>query len=475
MIKGFGSFGFAEISCLCCAFLLATQLSLANPFPDSEKVPRDENLHHVDGFPIGLSLLRSSNDKRLKAAGGKSVIRIDIAWSADESYQIEKVSIDKSGTSALYNRSTTTPKQGSYVGVLRDANTNVALAYDSIGTGRRYRKLARSIAFRFPNPNKSVILELIAENPLSGKMEQVLRQRVDVDSTESEEVQFEHILLKEASHAQKLEVVIYAEGYKAGTKDKFWRDAQRVIQALTGSDFPGLDRMQISAVFSESKLALGQPPSRPSPEVKERDSFLGLYYPHWDQFGRWYHVVYPTNEKKFRRRLALVPYDYPIVLINSSDYWGVGNYMSHTAVPSDSSQFSYLLRHELGHFFGLNEEYQDGGPTELEFAPDIYEPWSQNITFLRSPLLGLLKWKAVVSPSTPLPTPSRYWSRGVFGAYRGGYAESEVAGAHSHKPGLDCTMDRGRTFCEVCRHAIEEVIADDIGPANLKPRISSSF
>ncbi len=86
--------------------------------------------------------------------------------------------------------------------------------------------------------------------------------------------------------------------------------------------------------------------------------------------------------------MATVPYDYPLVVIDNADYWGVGNYMSLTVVPAaNSSYFTYLLIHEFGHFFGLNEEYEEGGRTELEFAPQQDEPWSQNITFLPDPLM----------------------------------------------------------------------------------------
>src|SRR4029078_1103016 len=146
--------------------------------------------------------------------------------------------------------------------------------------------------------------------------------------------------------------------------------------------------------------------------------------PYWDNFGRWYNVVYPTNENKFRNHLAVAPYDYPLILINNSGYWGVGNYMSLTAIPArNSTYFTYLLLHEFGHFFGLNEEYEGGGPTELEFAPGISEPWSQNITFLRSRELASLKWNRFVKETTPLPTPRDLWrsSNPLYGAYAGGY------------------------------------------------------
>ena len=43
------------------------------------------------------------------------------------------------------------------------------------------------------------------------------------------------------------------------------------------------------------------------------------------------------------------------ILVNSDGYWGVGNYLSFTAIPANNATyFSYLLLHEFGHFFGLS-------------------------------------------------------------------------------------------------------------------------
>ena len=82
--------------------------------------------------------------------------------------------------------------------------------------------------------------------------------------------------------------------------------------------------------------------------IPEKDSFLGLYFPYWNNFGRWYNVVYPTREARFRKSLATVPYDYALAILDDSAYWGVGNYRELTAVPANSFQFTYLLTHELG-------------------------------------------------------------------------------------------------------------------------------
>jgi hypothetical protein len=172
-------------------------------------------------------------------------------------------------------------------------------------------------------------------------------------------------------------------------------------------------------------------------------------------------VLYPTSEECYREAIGRVSYDYPLILIDSADYYGVGNYRELTAVPARSSQFGFLLMHELGHFFGLNEEYESGGKTELAFAPGIHEPFSQNITFLRDP--NQLKWNRFVRSETPLPTPRSSWTgQGPFGAYVGGYAETEPLNT-SHKPGLECTMEKDVGFCPICLGSIRNEIVFDMG------------
>ena len=240
------------------------------------------------------------------------------------------------------------------------------------------------------------------------------------------------------------------------------------MRTLQEEHFPGVEHMSFYGVFHASNNRLGFATDLGMP-VPERDSFLGLYYPYWDDFGRWYNVIYPTREDKLRTGLALVPYDYSIILVNSAAWWGVGSYMAYTAIPAaTANSFNYLLMHEFGHFFGLNEEYQGGGRTELEFAADIEEPWSQNITFLTSARYEHLKWNTFVDKRRSLPTPASEWQNQppAYGAYAGGYADSRSAKGKSHKPGLNCVMEAKDHFCEICKHGIEEVVHYSAGLAS---------
>lgn len=444
--------------------MLCSQSVFAAPYWDEKKVPKD---HHY----LALKKLYRSKSYTLKTItnnAGINVLRLQIDWKVGEQYNLSAAVVEPSGTEALIARSKNKPRWGSYLGVLKDLNSGDTY-YASIGTGKQYRKEVRAITLRFPVPNHDALFELYAENPQSGEMERVISQTIYPAQLKSApNVEYDDVEVKEISPASQfpsLRVNIYAEGYSANEKGSFWGDAAYAVAALKKEKFPGVEKMNFYAVFASSHKRLGHPRDLGLP-IPEYDTYLGLYYPYWENSNRWYDVIYPTSEAKFRRGLALAPYDYPIVLVNSSRYWGVGNFMAFAAVPANINSFTHLLLHEFGNYFGLNEEFDGGdGPTDLEFAPEMKEPWSQNITFLRDPRYRYLKWKQFVDLRTAVPTPSSMWQDypPIYGAYEGGYGDSHPVGTPSYKPGLNCVMDRYSQFCDVCKKGILDVIQYSLG------------
>lgn len=437
--------------------LLVSMTTQANPYPDPNAVPKD-------GAYSPRTLPDDGDDQSYEKLS-TDVLRIEIGWATGEQYKLNHAVIESSGTPALAARATRQDPYGSYRGTIIDPTTGQVLAYDALGTGQAYRLLVRALSFRFPLPDRPVIFRLVAENPTSGAMEKVFETSIDPRTaprlTPPSGGDFAVTMIKAASAEPKLMISIYADGYAAARRSNFLRAAQRVADTITGSNIPLKEHFEYRAVFQTSVQALGKAQNLGMP-IPERNSFLGLYFPYWDKtLTRWYHVVYPTVESRFRTGIGSVPYDYPIVLLDSGDYWGVGNFNELTAIPAESSSFTYLLLHELGHYFGLNEEYEGGGPTELAFAPNITEPWSQNITFNTN--RQTLKWGHLVDAGTAIPTPSDQWrGSGPYGAYRGGYADS-LPRNRSHKPGKSCTMASGRSFCPICTHALAAKINFDLG------------
>jgi hypothetical protein len=433
--------------------LLFTSSLNANPYPDPRQVKA----------PI-LSENLLGEIHEFAPFAGSEVLRVEVSWQADESYSITGLLKEQSGTPALERSAVREDPLGSYKATLRQAGS---VFHASVGTGREFRKLVRTLSFRFPLYDASGPLEfeLRAENPISGKLEKVLATTLNPSLIRSVPAQpIKVYSLKKSSSERALKVNFYAEGYSSKGEKAFLEAARKAVETLD-QHLPGAENFEYQAVFAPSAQALGSARDQ-GPEIQVRDSFLGLYFPYWRKFGRWYHVLYPTSQTKYRNALAQLPYDYPIALIDDSSYWGVGNYKELTAVPARNHQFTYLLLHEFGHFMGLNEEYEGGGPTELEFAPGILEPWSPNITFHPGP--GKLKWEHQTAKGIPLPSSRedhrRFGGNSVnpVGAYLGGYADSEPR-RKSHKPVLKCMMASGGSFCPVCSSSIRTLIDQDRG------------
>ncbi len=461
-------------------FPMASMLSLgarANPYFNPSDVPNDEVFFKKTDKQLSNFLAPKVEFKKLnlEQAQGSDVMRVQIDWSegvdAKDIFTLSDVVIEPSGTDSLKNRNTKPMSPfGSYKSTLSDPTSGKILAWDSIGTGKEFRKLSRAISFRFPKPESPVLLKFIAENPQTGEMQLVFEKLIDPSTATKVELPDSRkttdvTLIREATKSPKLIFSIYSEGYTENRfRAGFIRDAYKVVKAFEEVNLPYLEHFEFRAVFALSGNSLGTARNLGLP-VADRDSFLGLYFPYWEDFGRWYHVLYPTRVKHYRESIGQVAYDYPLALVDNAYYWGVGNFKELTAIPAESNYFAYLLTHEFGHFLGLNEEYEGGGRTELEFAPQIEEPWSQNITFLENS--ANLKWKEWVSHETPLPTPTNFWNNPIdpskpYGAFAGGYADSP-ANQVSYKPGYSCVMESGRHFCSICLNGMAEVIARDLG------------
>src|SRR5204863_9491681 len=130
---------------------------------------------------------------------------------------------------------------------------------------------------------------------------------------------------------------------------------------------------------------------------------------------------------------------------------GIFNLQSTVAV--DHERAEYVFVHELAHnLAGLADEYV-GNVTYQPLPPLKPEPWEPNLTALHDP--ALLKWRDLVEPSTPVPTPDTY--AGKVGAFEGGGYEARGL----FRPEIECIMGSTRTgvaFCRFCQRAILRII-----------------
>ncbi|NVJ17549.1 IgA Peptidase M64 [Myxococcus sp. AM010] len=312
-------------------------------------------------------------------------------------------------------------------------------------------------------------------------------------------------LLENGPSAQKVDLLILGDGYTKAEHAKFEKDARHMVDILfTFSPFK--ERKADFNVWGLVPAAAQSGISRPSTGVHRR-SPIGATY---DAFGSERYVLTFDN-KAFREAAAFAPYEFVEILVNGNTYGGGGIFGLYGTVASDSLWAPYVFVHEFGHHFaGLADEYYTSESVYVP-AADRLEPWEKNVTALHSP--EDLKWKHLVSPGTPLPTPwnkagyekhatavqkqrgqiraqrkpesdmdklflaQRDWEEkflssqkysGRVGAFEGAMYESKGY----YRPQVDCVMfTRDRVpFCAVCQDAISEVIDLYSGPAARSPR-----
>ncbi len=299
--------------------------------------------------------------------------------------------------------------------------------------------------------------------------------------------------------ADKVDLLLLGDGYTAAEcAAKFRADASRMTAALFSKE-PFRRRRTDFNVWGLCPPAAESGISRPSTGL-QRATPVGATY---DAFGSERYVLSFEN-RALREVASRAPYEAIVVLANAQTYGGGGIYNLYSTVAVDSSWADYLFVHEFGHHFAaLADEYYT---SPVAYAPvkTVVEPWEPNVTALLDQ--DKLKWRQLVSRSTPVPTP---WPKAEFEAYQRDVQErrqqiradrrpeSEMNAlfreeqAHAtrmfareryrtavgafrganydaqayYRPQLDCIMfTRDEVpFCRVCEAAVERVIDSWIG------------
>lgn len=290
----------------------------------------------------------------------------------------------------------------------------------------------------------------------------------------------------------KVDFLILGDGYTAREARKFEADARRLTRELFATS-PFKERRGDFNVWALCPPAAESGISRPSTGVY-RDSPLGATY---DAFGSERYVLTFDN-RALREAAAFAPYEFIEVLANNRTYGGGGIFNLYSTVAADNAFANYVFIHEFGHHFaGLADEYYT---SSVAYAPatERIEPWEPNATALLDP--AKLKWRDLVSPDTPIPTP---WNKEAFETYSlaiqtrrrqlrkdnrpetemEALFREELAREHDmfskekyfgkvgafegaiyeargyYRPEVDCIMfTRTNHFCAVCRRAIDRVI-----------------
>jgi hypothetical protein len=211
---------------------------------------------------------------------------------------------------------------------------------------------------------------------------------------------------KSGDPADKVDFLIIGDGYTAAERSKFEKDARRLMEILF-SVSPFKERRSDFNVWALCPPSDESGISRPSTGIHRR-SRVGATY---DAFGSERYVL--TFENRLLRDVAsFAPYDFVEILTNTRTYGGGGIFGLFSTVAADSFWSPYVFVHEFGHHFaGLADEYYTSD-VAYEPAADRVEPWEPNVTALLDP--KDLKWKDLVTPGTPIPTP---WNKEAFEAH----------------------------------------------------------
>jgi len=294
--------------------------------------------------------------------------------------------------------------------------------------------------------------------------------------------------------ADKVDLLVIGEGYTAAEMPKFHRDVRRLLPALFAEE-PFKSRRSDFNVRALDLPSADSGVNRPNAGVFRRTP-LSAEYNIFD--SERYELT--LDNRALRDAASAAPYEFIEILVNDRTYGGGGIFNDQATASVDSAFSPYVFVHEFGHHFAaLADEYYTSDVAYETGAAEPPEPWEPNVTALHDP--AQLKWKDLVTPGTPLPTPwdkaefekhaaaiqqrrreirarnapesemdalfreQRAWDQkflasmkysGRVGAFEG--AAYEARGLY--RPETDCIMFTRDPvgFCRVCRRAIERII-----------------
>jgi hypothetical protein len=350
---------------------------------------------------------------------------------------------------------------------------------------------------RFPEPEKPVQV-IVKKRDAQNAFREVWSINVDpkdrfIDRSKPTSPGKVIALQQSGDPATKVDFLILGDGYTAAELPKFEKDARRLMDILFAAS-PFKEHRADFNVWALCPAAAESGVARPS-IGRYRRSPLGAAY---DTFGSERYILTFEN-RALRDTAEFAPYEFVEILVNDKVYGGGGIFGQYSTVAADNLYAPYVFVHEFGHHFaGLADEYYTSDVAYGSPAEKV-EPWEANATALLDP--AELKWKDLVEPGTPLPTP---WSKEPFEAmerdiqkrrrelraqnrpenemdalfreerkkeeemlttdkYAGKVGAFEGANYEAKgyfRPQEDCIMfTRYDKFCAVCKRALERVIA----------------
>ena len=256
--------------------------------------------------------------------------------------------------------------------------------------------------------------------------------------------------------ASKVDLLLIGEGYTQAELTKFHRDAKRLVDALFAQE-PFRSRR---GDFNVRGLDLPSPESgvnRPNAGVFRRTPLSAEY----NIFDSERYVLTLDN-RALRDAAAAAPYEFIEILVNERTYGGGGIFNDQATASVDSALLRVRVRPRVRPPFRRRSPTSTTRRTSpMRPAPPIKkEPWEPNVTALLDP--AALKWRDLVTPGTPLPTP---WPKGEFEEQSRTFQAQAAGDSRAERAGR-------RDGCALHAPARRRRAAAEIGP--VRPRSARS-
>lgn len=247
--------------------------------------------------------------------------------------------------------------------------------------------------------------------------------------------------------SSKLDIVFIPEGYSKTEMDKFHKDCARLAGYLFDySPFKeNREKINIWGVEAPSNESGTDIPG----ENIWKQTLLNSRFYTFDSER----YLMTSDYHTLRNIAANAPYDQIYILVNTEKYGGgaIYNYYSMTGV--DNKFANQVFVHEFAHgLAGLADEYGNDNTYQDMYPPDI-EPWEPNLTTLVN---FESKWKKLLEPATPIPTPANDLNKDKIGVFEGGgYVAKGV-----YRPTIDSIMNsfKSNEFNQVCKDVLINMI-----------------
>jgi hypothetical protein len=268
-----------------------------------------------------------------------------------------------------------------------------------------------SASLRFPWPRSPVKVKLERRDP-ENRFVVFWEATVDPDSPEVNPAALASLgqvwAAQESGPPQeKVDLLLIGDGYTAAEIAKFHADARRLMEALFEQE-PFRSRREDFNVWGLDLPVAESGVTRPESRVYRRNR-MGTRY---GIFGLERYMLTYEN-RTLRDIAAAAPYDVVVILVNDSQYGGGGIFNDHATVAVDSDFAEYVFVHEFAHHFAaLADGYYSSDVAYETGRRDLPEPWEPNVTALHDP--AALKWRDLVEPDTPIPTP---WEKEKYDAH----------------------------------------------------------